>query len=178
MRPRFISLASVAAILAALLGMAKTAAARPQLHDYLSDEEANKIREAATPSDRIKLYMAFAEDRLGKFDYEVDRTAPERDRSDVLNGLLHSYEGCMDDASDEIDDATRTQSDIKAALKLMNGKSKSFLSRLQKYSKNGRYLSDYSDTLQDAIDSTTDALSTVADAQKTMLPAVVRRRKQ
>ena len=68
MRPRAISLAGVAAIVAALLGMAKTAVARPQLHDYLSDEEANKIRDAAAPADRIKLYVSFAEDRLAKFD--------------------------------------------------------------------------------------------------------------
>ena len=176
MQGRIVSLAGLAAVAAALLAMAKTAAGRPQLHDYLSDEEAGEIRDALAPSDRIKLYISFAEDRLAKFDYEINRTAPERDRSDVLNGLLHSYEGCMDDASDEIDDAARKQADIKAALKLMNEKSKSFLSRLQKYSKNGRYLSDYSDTLQDAIDSTTDAIAAVTDAQKTMLPAVVRRK--
>jgi len=176
MRLRIISLASVAAVLAVVLGMAKVAVARPQLHDYLSDDEADKIRDAATPSDRIRLYMLFAEDRLAKFDYELNRTAPERNRSEILNGLLNGYEGCMDDASDEIDDATRTQADVKAVLKLMDEKTKSFLARLQKYSKNGRYLSDYSDTLQDAIDSTTDAISEVADAQKTMLPAVVRRK--
>lgn len=178
MRPRIVSLLGVAAILGSLLGMAKTAMSRPELQDYLSDEEAVKIRDAATPSDRIKLYMSFAEDRLAKFDYELNRAVPERNRSDTLNGLLHGYEGCMDDASDEIDDATRTQADIKGALKLMDEKSKSFLSRLRKYSKNGRYLSDYSDTLQDAIDSTTDAISAVADAQKNMLPAVVRRKQQ
>ncbi len=177
MRSRIISIAASASLFALLLGMAKMAAARPQLHDYLSEEEAGKIRDASTPSDRIKLYMLFAEDRLAKFDYEINRTAPERDRSDVLNGLLRGYEGCMDDASDEIDDAARTQADITTALKLMEEKSKSFLPRLQKYSKNGRYLSDYSDTLQDAIDSTTSAISDVADAQKTMLPAVVRRKK-
>lgn len=176
MRHRLLFLAVTASIAAALLCVARFAIAGPQLHDYLTNEEADKIREAGSPSDRIKLYMSFAEDRLQKFDYEIHRTAPERDRSEVLNGLLHAYEGCMDDASDEIGDARRTQSDIKGALKLMDGKSKTFLSRLRKYSKNGPYLSDYSDTLQDAIDSTTDAMSEVADAQKTMLPAVVRRK--
>jgi hypothetical protein len=173
---RTIILAGSLSVLAVMLGFARVAAARPQLHEYLSDEEATTIRDAATPSDRIKLYMSFAEDRLQKFDYELHRTAPERDRSNVLNGLLHGYEGCMDDASGEIDDARRKQADIKDALKLMDDKGKSFLARLHKYSKNGRYLSDYSDTLQDAIDSTTDALSDVADAKKNMLPAVVRRK--
>lgn len=177
MRRPIILLTVFAGVIAASLAIARAVAARPQLHDYMSEEEAGKIREAAAPADRIKLYMAFAEDRLQKFEYELNRNAPERNRSDVLNDLLRGYEGCMDDASDEIDDARRTQSDIKDALKLMDAKSKSFLSRLQKYSKNGRYLSDYSDTLQDAIDSTNDAVSDVANAQKTMLPAVVRRKK-
>lgn len=176
MRHRKSQLAGLAGMLAVLLGVARAAAARPQLHDYLSPEEASKIRNTQEPADRIKLYMSFAQDRLQKFDYELNRTAPERDRSDVLNSLLHAYEGCMDDADDEIDDARYKQADIKAALKLMDAKSKTFLAQLQKYSKNGRYLSDYSDTLQDAIDSTTDALSDVTDAQKNMLPAVVRRK--
>jgi chromosome segregation ATPase len=173
---RAIILAGCLSVLAATLGLARVAVAKPQLHDYLSDEEAGEIRDARAPSDRIKLYISFAEDRLQKFDYELNRAVPERNRSEVLNGLLHSYEGCMDDASDEIDDARLQQADIKDALKFMDDKSKSFLARLQKYSKNGRYLSDYSDTLQDAIDSTTDALSNVADAKKNMLPAVVRRK--
>lgn len=176
MRRRMTLLAGFAAICAALLGVGQATAARPQLHDYLSDAEAGKIRDATAPSERIKLYISFAEDRLDKFKYELNRTAPERDRSDVLNGLLHAYEGCMDDASDEIDDARLNQADIKQSLNLMNQKSKSFLSQLRNYSKSGRYLSDYSDTLEDAIDSTTGALSEVADAQKNMLPAVVRRK--
>ncbi len=176
MRRRTIILAGSIGVLAAMLGLGRVAMAQPQLHDYLSEEEGNKIRDAIAPSDRIKLYISFAEDRLQKFDYELNRTAPERNRSEVLNGLLNAYEGCMDDASDEIDDARHQQADIKDALKLMDAKSKSFLARLQKYSKSGRHLSDYSDTLQDAIDSTTDALSAVADAQKNMLPAVVRRK--
>ncbi len=176
MRSRTILLAGLATMLAVLLGSARTAAARPQLHDYLSPNEAGKIRDAQNPSDRIKLYMSFAEDRLQKFDYELNRTVPERNQSQVLNGLLYAYEGCMDDADDQISDARYKQADIKDALKIMDSKSKTFLARLQKYSKNGRYLSDYSDTLQDAIDSTTDALSDVADAQKDMLPAVVRRK--
>jgi hypothetical protein len=173
---RTIQVAAFAVVLAALLSAARAAAARPQLRDYLSAEEAGKIRDTLSPAERIKLYVSFAEDRLQKFNYELNRAAPERDRSDVLNGLLHAYEGCMDDASDEIDDARYKQADIKEALKVMDAKAKVFLSQLRKYAKDGRALSVYSDTLQDAIDSTTDAISDVADAQKNMLPAVVRRK--
>jgi hypothetical protein len=174
---RTIFVACFAGALAISLGAARVAAALPQSpQSYLSPEEATKLRDDQDPSDRIKIYVAIAEDRLKKFDYEINRAVPERDRSDVLNGLLHAYEDSMDDADDEIDDARYKQADIKAALKIMDDKGKSFLARLQKYSKNGKYLSDYSDTLQDAIDSTTDAISDAADAQKEMLPAVVRRK--
>jgi len=177
MSRRTIFVACFAGALAIWLGAARTAATRPQTQNsYLSPEEASKLRDDQDPSDRIKIYIAIAEDRLQKFDYEINRTVPERDRSDVLNGLLHAYEDSMDDADDEIDDARYKQADIKAALKIMDEKGKTCLARLQKYSKNGKYLDDYSDTLQDAIDSTTNALSDVADAQKEMLPAVVRRK--
>jgi hypothetical protein len=157
-------------------GMMRAAAARPQLRDYLSDEEAGKIRDADTPSLRIKLYLSFAEDRLKKFDYELNRTAPERGRFDILNGLLNGYEGCMDDASDEIDDAQLKQMDIHDALKLMDAKGKVFLAQLRGYEKHGRDLDSYRDTLEDAIDSTKDALSDVATAEKRMLPAPIRRK--
>ena len=81
-------------------------AATPQKRDYLSDEEADKIRDAREPAQRIKLYMAFAEDRLNKFAYELERNVQERRRSEILNGLLNGYSGCVDDAADQIELAT------------------------------------------------------------------------
>ncbi len=149
--------------------------AAPQ-KDYLSPAEADKIREAGTPSERITLYISFAEDRLKKFDYEVNRSVPERHRGDVLNGLLNGYSGCMDDAADQIDVAREKQADIRRALKLMQDKAKQFLAQLQKYNHGAPDLTDYQDTLEDAIEGTKDALSDAADAQKHLLPAPVRRK--
>ncbi len=37
--------------------------------DYLSDYEADKIRDAETPNERIKLFVQFADERLKKFQY-------------------------------------------------------------------------------------------------------------
>jgi hypothetical protein len=175
--PRCIThLTALASFALIAFGMVGRAAARPQLRDYLSDEEADKIRDADTPALRIKLYMSFADDRLKKFDYELKRTAPERGRFEILNGLLNGYEGCMDDASNEIDDAKLKQTDIHEALKLMDAKGKMFLVQLRAYEKHGRDLVSYRDTLEDAIDSTNDALSDVASAEKRMLPAPIRRK--
>lgn len=144
--------------------------------DYLTEEEADKIRDAGTPSDRIKLYLSFAEDRLKKFDYELNRTIPERRRTEILNGLLNGYAGCVDDGADQIALAREKQMDIRAALKLMRTKYNEFLGQLQKYEKDGKELDTYRDTLEDAIEGTKDALSDVDDAEKEMLPAPVRRK--
>jgi DNA repair exonuclease SbcCD ATPase subunit len=150
----------------------------PQQRDYLSDEEADQIREVRTPSERIKLYVAFAEDRLKKFDYELNRPTPERREEEILNNLLNGYSGCVDDGTDQIDLAREKQTDIREALKLMRSKLTQFLGQLQKYDQGGPKLDTYRDTLEDAIDSTKDALSEIDEASKEMLPPPVRRKQQ
>jgi hypothetical protein len=151
-------------------------AAQFQPRDYLSEEEADKIRDADTPAARIKLYLAFAEDRLKKFDYELNRTPPQRGRSEILNTLLNGYVGCVDDGADQIAMAREKQMDIRTALKQMHTKYNEFLNQLQKYDKGGKDLDIYRDTLKDAIEGTQDALSDVEEAEKEMLPAPVRRK--
>ncbi len=165
-----------ASLVLAASAPARVSFAQPQHKDYLSDEEADKIRDADSPSQRIKLYVSFAEDRLKKFDYELHRPTPERNRNDVLNGLLNGYSGCLDDAADQIAVAQEKQLGIRDALKLMQAKSKEFLDQLVKYQQGGPELDTYRDTLEDAIDGTKDALSDAADAEKTMAPPPVRRK--
>jgi hypothetical protein len=148
----------------------------PQKKEYLSDEEADKIRDADTPSQRMTLFISFADDRLKKFQYELNRTAPERNRAEILNSLMNGYAGCLDDAADQIDLAQEKQLDIHDALKLMRTKGKEFLDILQKIDKDGPGLDSYRDTLEDAIEGTKDALSDATDAGKAMPPAPVRRK--
>ncbi|MGD0956963.1 MAG: hypothetical protein ABR953_09040 [Candidatus Acidiferrales bacterium] len=174
MRRTVIFIVLAVAILASL-GAARAAAA-PQQKDYLTEEESDKIRDAGTPAERITLYVAFAEDKLKKFDYELNRKTPERRRDEILNGLLNAYAGCVDDGADQIDVAQEKQMDIRQALKLMVTKEKEFLEELQKYDKDGPELDTYRDTLEDAIEGTKDALSDAEEAQKEMLPPPVRRK--
>jgi len=147
----------------------------PQKKDYLTDEEADKVRDAGTPSERIKLYVSFADDKLKKFEYEVHRTTQERRRGEILNGLLNAYAGCVDDGADQIALAREKQSDIHDALKLADSKEKEFLETLEKYDKDSPDLETYRDTLEDAIEGTKDAISDAEDAQKEMTPGPVRR---
>ena len=165
-----------ATLLLASLAIARAPVPSPQVKDYLTESEADKIRDADTPALRIKLYVSFAEDRLKKFEYEIHRTVPERRRAEILNALLNGYSGCVDDAADQIDVAQEKQQDIREALKTMRAKNKEFLETLQKYEKDGPELDTYRETLEDAIDGTKDALTDIDDAEKQATPGPVRRK--
>ncbi len=144
--------------------------------EYLTDAEADKIRDAETPSERIKLFLSFAADRLKKFQYEAGRTAPERHRAETLNGLLNGYIGCVDDAADLVSLEVEKQADIHDALKEMAGKGKEFLAALQKIRANpAPELDTYKQNLDDAIEGTGDALREAERAQKGYTPPVRRK---
>ncbi len=67
MRFRTVMFAMLSALLMASLAAARTRSKQDPQKDYLTDAEADKIRDAVTPAGRIKLYISFAEDRLKKF---------------------------------------------------------------------------------------------------------------
>jgi hypothetical protein len=163
-------------VLAASFGAARAGSSQDPQKDYLSETEADKIRDAVTPPERIKLYISFADDRLKKFQYELTRTVPEGRRVEILNGLLNAYVGCMDDAADQIGLAREKQIDIRGQLKLIESKGKEFLAVLEKIDKGGPEYQTYKDTLQDAIEGTKDALSDADKASKELTPLPVRRK--
>jgi hypothetical protein len=144
--------------------------------DYLTDSEADKIRDAMLPPERIKLFVSFAEDRLKKFQYELARATPEGRRAEILNSLLNAYSGCMDDAADQIALAQEKQIDIHGPLKTMQSKGKEFLETLNKLTEGGPEYDTYKETLQDAIEGTKDALADADKASKELTPAPVRRK--
>src|SRR6266481_5931106 len=111
MRRTACTIAMVAALFAPSVSSARAPHAGPQKKEYLTQSEADKIRDAETPGERIRIFISFAEDRLKKFQYELGRSVPERRRSEILNGLLNGYAGCFDDAADQIAIAREKQAD-------------------------------------------------------------------
>jgi hypothetical protein len=147
---------------------------RPE-KDYLSDLEADKIRDADTPNERVSLYLTYADDRLKKFQYELEHPSPNKHR-EMLNYLMNSYGGCIDDAADLIQVALGKQENIRQGIDLMATKSKAFLEILNKYAKEGPELEIYKDNLDDAIDGTQDALNEAEKAKNKAAPPPVRRK--
>ena len=143
--------------------------------DYLSSVEAGKIRDAETVNDRIKLFLTFAEDRLTKFQYELDHPSSNK-HTEMLNYLMNSYIGCVDDAADLIQLGLEKQDNIRQGIDLMAKKSKDFLEILRKYASGGPELEAYKDNLDDAVEGTEDALREAEKASKKAAPPPIRRK--
>src|SRR2546428_13389018 len=93
-------------------------AGTPQQKDYLSALEADKIRDAETVNERIKLFLTFADDRLKKFQYELEHPSSNR-HGDMLNSRLNAYVGCGDDAADLIQLGLEKQCNIRQGIQLI-----------------------------------------------------------
>lgn len=161
-----------AALLAALV---IAAPARAQKKDYLTDAEADKIRDADTPSIRIKLFISFASQRVDKLKYEFAHPEDSLNREPRMDGLVNSYTGCLDDAADLIDLGVEKQEDIREAVKQMHADAPGFLAYLKQLDAQPGEAQNYKDNLDDAIESTTDALKSADEADKELAPPPVRR---
>jgi hypothetical protein len=150
------------------------AAGQPQ-KDYLSAVEADKIRDAETPNERIKLFLNFADDRLKKFQYELEHPSSNR-HADMLNSLLNAYIGCVDDASDLIQLGLEKQDNIRQGIDLMTSRTKEFLVVLEKISTDGPDREIYKENLDDAIEGTRDAMNDAEKAKKKVAPPPIRRK--
>jgi len=143
--------------------------------DYLTALEADKIRDAETPNERIKLFLQYADDRLKKFQYELDHPSANR-HAEMLNYLMNSYIGCVDDASDVIQEGIEKQQNVRAGVDLMAKKAAEFLELLKKVSAEGKEIEIYKVNLDDAIDGTQDAVKDAEKAKKNVAPPPVRRK--
>jgi hypothetical protein len=146
-----------------------------QQKDYLSALEADKIRDAEGTNERIKLFLSFADDRLKKFQYELQHPSSNK-HSEMLNALMNAYVGCVDDAADLIQLGIQKQENIRQGIDLMASRSKEFLEILKKLSSEGTEIDIYKDNLDDAIEGTRDAMNDAEKAKKAVAPPPVRRK--
>jgi hypothetical protein len=162
---------SLFAIVASLTCVPSRAAQK----DYLSALEADKVRDAESTNERIKLFLTFAEDRLKKFQYELQHPSSNK-HAEMLNALMNAYVGCVDDAADLVQLGIQKQENIRPGIDLMAGKTKEFLQALEKVSADGTEIDIYKDNLDDAIEGTRDAMNDAAKAKKAVAPPPVRRK--
>jgi hypothetical protein len=148
---------------------------QPQQKDYLSPLESDKIRDAETTNDRIKLFLTFADDRLKKFQYELQHPSSNK-HPEMLNALMNGYAGCVDDAADLMQLGVEKQENVRAGIDLMATRTKEFLDVLNKLAEEKVELDIYKDNLNDAIEGTRDAMNDAEKAKKSVAPPPVRRK--
>ena len=170
MKMLFLALSSLIVVIGAAPGSSPA-----QQKDYISPIEADKIRDAETPNERIQLFLSFADDRLKKFQYELAHPSTTK-HTEILNALLNSYSGCVDDAADIIQIGKEKSLNVSKGINLMISRTKEFLTILEQISANGVERDLYKDNLDDAIEGTRDALNDAHKAKKEVAPPPVRRK--
>lgn len=144
--------------------------------DYLSQLEADKIRDAEEPKERIRLFVLFAEDRLKKFQFELAKGASDRRRGERMAALLEAFSGCMDDASGLMELGRMKQQDILKGVKFLQTKGKEFLAELERQAVAAPADAAYKENLELAQLAVKDALEEAEKAAKEIAPGPVRRK--
>lgn len=155
--------------------MAAGAEAQTPQKDYLTALEADKIRDAETTNERIKLFVQFADDRLKKFQYELEHPSTTNHEGQ-LNYLMNAYIGCVDDAADLVQLGLEKQENIRRGVDLMAAKTKEYLEALKKIQTEAKEIEIYKENLDDAIEGTQDAMNDAEKAKKNVAPPPVRRK--
>jgi len=143
--------------------------------DYLSPLEADQIRDAPTVSDRVRLFLGFAADRLRKIDYELTRKEKDRPWRERMAALINAYSGCVDDAADTLEGGLEKQENLRGGVKELDKRTKEFLPRLLDL-RDTPQLADFKEDLEDAIQATQDAAKTAQDVAKEISAAPERRK--
>jgi hypothetical protein len=133
------------------------AALYAQQRDFLSSDEVDQIRLAQEPSERIELYLKFAQKRIDLVEQLLSKSKPGR--SILIHDTLDDYSKIIDAIDTVGDDALRRKLPIDKGMDAAVKAEKEFLATLNKIEPAAPDdLSRYSFVLQTAIDTTSDSL--------------------
>jgi hypothetical protein len=135
-------------------------------HDYLTETEAARIRDAESTNQRIHLFLEFAADRLRRFQQQLSLSHPGPRHADVLRDLLEAFAACIDDAAGRVADGRERGEDVRRGAAELKKRAGEFLNVLEKLHRTAPPAAPYADALEDAVDAIRQAQRTAESSPR------------
>jgi len=125
-------------------------------HDFLTPNEVDQVREAQEPSDRLKLYILFARQRI-----DVLKTIfgeEKAGRSALIHDTLEDYSKIIEAIDTVADDALKRKKDIAPGMEAVAKAEREMAADLRKFAASQpKDLARYRFVLDQAIETTEDS---------------------
>lgn len=134
--------------------------------DFLTEDEIDQIRETQDPSQRIGLYLSFAQTRLERIDdYRERPVDPEVDIAGYLDKQFDQYIRITDELKNYVQDQYDRRNDMRAGLKKFVEEGPYQLEQLRHMEANpDAYAAGYHRALNDALEDFSDGLDGASKA--------------
>jgi len=140
-----------------VLGCLLPVALVAQERDFLTADEADQVRLAQDPNERLKLYIFFAKQRLDQLKQLLARE--KAGRAALAHDLLDDYTKIVEAMDTVSDDALKRKVAIDVGIKAVSEAEKDFAAELKRIKEsNPKDLGRFEFALDQAIDATDDSL--------------------